>query len=248
MIYLLVKQLLLPPASLLWIALAGLIFPKWRRVGRALSILCLVALYLAATPFVATRLLGILEPDEALAHTATGDPAARAVVVLGAGVSLRAPEYGGPTLDAMSLERLRYGVLLARTRGLPLLVTGGPGPRVPVAVGTLMAETAAREFRFPVRWAEVEARTTFDNATRAEALLRPDGITDVLVVSHAWHMRRALWSFRQTALHALSAPTGFTRPAPADDPGSYLPSGGAFYDSGLAMHEMLGMLWYRLRH
>ena len=57
-----------------------------------------------------------------------------AIVVLGAGRRLLAPEYGVAELSSMGTERLRYGVWLSRQTGLPLAFSGGvalgsdPGP------------------------------------------------------------------------------------------------------------------------
>jgi hypothetical protein len=50
-----------------------------------------------------------------------------AIVVLGGGRRLLAPEYGVATLTPRSIERLRYGVWLARETGLPLAFSGGVG-------------------------------------------------------------------------------------------------------------------------
>src|SRR5580765_1139325 len=55
-------------------------------------------------------------------------PPAEAIVVLGGGRYLDAPEYGGDTAGPSTLERLRYGAKLGRETRLPILVSGGkPG-------------------------------------------------------------------------------------------------------------------------
>jgi len=50
---------------------------------------------------------------------------AQAIVVLGGGTRRNAPEYGGDTLGALTLERLRYGTVVARVTHLPMLLSGG---------------------------------------------------------------------------------------------------------------------------
>ena len=46
-------------------------------------------------------------------------------MILGGGLRRSAPEYGGDTLGRLTLERLRYGAMLAKRTGLPVMVSGG---------------------------------------------------------------------------------------------------------------------------
>lgn len=50
---------------------------------------------------------------------------AQAIVVLGAGVNLYAPEYGAPTMGGHATARLQYGAHLKRQTGLPMLFAAG---------------------------------------------------------------------------------------------------------------------------
>ena len=50
-----------------------------------------------------------------------------AIVILGGGSEPFAPEYGVSSLQAASLERLRYGLWLAGETGAPVAFSGGVG-------------------------------------------------------------------------------------------------------------------------
>src|SRR5690242_10041332 len=97
---------------------------------------------------------------------------ATAIVILSAGRRTFAPEFGNPdseTVDALSLERIRYGAFLARRTGIPVLVSGGLGP-VPLA--KLMADTLSSDFGIVAKWIEPNAENTAENAIFSSRILK----------------------------------------------------------------------------
>lgn len=239
-----IAQLLLPPANLLLLGLTGAILARWRRkLGLALASVAVLSLYLLSIPVVATRLLSALEPAAAVDLSQP----AQAIVILGSGVYASTPEYGGETINARSLERARYGARLHRQTRLPILVTGGVLMRgQQVSEGALMAASLREDFQVPVRWIEGEARSTEQNAVLSARILRPLGVTRVYLVTHAWHMPRAMLSFSAAGLQPIAAPTGFTTSFRSDIRG-FIPDAKALQKSYFAMHEAIGLLWYRLK-
>lgn len=236
---------LLPPLSLVILLAAGLIVQRRRpRLGRSLAWLAAVALYALSTPWVSGVLLKSLEISAPLdpAHLETAD----AIVVLGGGRLLDAPEYGGDTLKRISLERLRYGARLHRASGVPLLVTGGMPGGGTLAEGAIMQQILQEEYGLAARWVEDGAETTWDNARLSAALLQPDGIRRVALVTHAWHLRRAVPLFKAQGLEVIPAGIGFSRTG-VDDVFDLLPTPAGLRDSTFALHEWLGILWYKLR-
>src|SRR5450755_3002097 len=124
------RQLLLPPAGPLLLAIIGLLLLQRRpRLARGLLALGLGSLWLLSTPVIAdaiTRLTGNY-PALDLNQLA----GAQAIVILGGGGQRDlAPEYGGPAAEPEELERLAYGAFIARRTGLPVLVTGFEGEAV----------------------------------------------------------------------------------------------------------------------
>lgn len=237
-------KLLLPPANLLILCAFAAAARRWnRKLGLALALLAFALLYLLSTPLVANKLLRSLEP----AHAVALAPSVRAIVVLGGGAKAPTPEFAGETVNTFTLERLRYAARLHRATQLPILVTGGVAARGQRrSEGELMAQSLREDFGVPTRWTESRAHTTEENAVRTAALLTPLGIHEVYLVSHAWHMPRALAAFRAAGLAPVAAPTGFTTAFEADIR-EYIPDAKALLKSYYAMHEWIGILWYRIK-
>lgn len=185
--------LVLPPVGLLLMAMCGALL-GWR--GRVAFLL--LAVLALATPMGAGLLRYSLEA--ALPMPADG-PAPGAIIVLGAELQRG---HDGAEIGPRTLERLRHGVRLHRATGLPLLVTGGVlHPDAP-PLSTLMAASLAGDFGTPPRWVEPRAANTRENAAFSVALLRAEGIEAAHVVSHGWHLPRALPLFE--GFRALPAP------------------------------------------
>jgi uncharacterized SAM-binding protein YcdF (DUF218 family) len=139
-----------------------------------------------------------------------------AIMVLGGGMEQYAPEYGVSSLQYASLERLRYGVWLSRETGLSLGFSGGVGWAQPdaKAEAQVASQIAATEFNRPLKWIEDNSRDTRENAARSIAMLKPLGIKHIVLVTHGWHMPRALRAFEEAAgvdIRIEAAPMGLAR-------------------------------------
>jgi len=209
------SSLLLPPVPLLLLLLVGARLILWRRAWGWLFILTAAAgIWLGASSAVGEWLQSaLLAPPPALSSERIAvlkrSMAARqavAIVVLGGGREAMAPEYGVASLSPYSLERLRYGLWLGRQTGAPLMYSGGLGHAAqPGATeADVASEVAAREFGRPLRWAEGSSRDTRENAQYAATLLRENKIDVVVLVTHGWHMPRAVRAF-EAACERLGA-------------------------------------------
>ena len=241
----LVSAFLLPPLNLLLAALAGLFIARWYpRLGRALLTGSLALLWLCSTPYFAEGALRLLEGQIKSVDVRT--QSADAIVVLGGGTYFHAPEYGTDTVGEATLVRLRYAARLQRETGKPLLVTGGKPLGNDLSEAHQMRAVLEQEFKVPVRWAEDASGNTLENARYSYQVLQKAGIKRIYLVTHAWHMPRSILAFRSAGFDVVPAPTAFTTRY-RNDLLSFIPNAEALRDSKIFMHEIIGLLWYRLK-
>jgi len=242
--------LVVPPGANLLVALAGLLVMMRRpRVGGAVVAVAVLSLYAFSITPVARPYLHSLERHPPLADPAAAAEDAGAIVVLGGGRYAPAPEYGDETVSDYALVRLRYAARVQRATGLPLLVSGGVGLSEGAPEAQLMRRVLEEDFDVPVRWLEDESRNTAENAFFSRDLLAREGIVRVVLVTHAWHLHRALAAFERAGLETVPAGTGYHPEVPGPPAlVDWLPTARALQMSMLASHEYVGALWYRWRY
>lgn len=238
---------LLPPLAPMLVVLAGLLLARrGRRGGPAIVWAGLLAMYALSTPAGVGWMLAGLETTPPLSAEAARR--AQAIVILAGGQRRHAPEFGGPTINALSLERLRYGARLARQTGLPVLLSGGT-LREEFAEAQLMREALLQDFGIAAQWTESTSRDTRENARNSALALGREGIARILLVTHAAHMPRARAEFAAAGLEVIAAPTAW-QSAPGGEAlelRDFVPTPRAAFSGWYATHEWLGLLALRLR-
>ena len=144
---------------------------------------------------------------------------------------------------------MRYGVWLAREIGAPLAFSGGLGHAAQpgASEAEVAADIAAREFARPLRWTESRSRDTRENGLYMAQMLRGTDVRQVVLVTHGYHMARALRAFREAAAHdkldwqIVPAPMGL---APRVERPSlrWIPSSEGFRLVRAVLHEKIG--WF----
>jgi len=237
------SSLVLPPTSLLLLTLLGLALLK-RRPRLAVTVIALSQLTLLAlaTPVVAGALAHTLEPPPLAAEDLKR---AQAIVILAGGSKRGALEWGGETVSDFTLQRVRYGVQLARSSGLPVYVTGGVPPGARHAEAALMADVLARDYGVTARWIDSAAETTRGNAQMAARDLQPLGIKRVVLVTTAIHMPRSQHAFEAAGFTVIPAATDYAgqRPFSADQ---LVPNAGALRTAHFVLREWISRGVYRL--
>ena len=229
----LLKDLILPPAGPLLLALLGFVLLKRRpRLARACLIAAVASLWLLSTPIVSDALTGIVELYPPLdPHLADN---AQAIVILGGGGQRAlAPEYSGPAAEPLLLERLSYGAYLAKKTGLPILVTGFS------IEARAMHDTLLRNFGMETRWVDDQAYDTFQNARNSARILIAEGVRRIVLVTRATHMRRSVQEYTDAGFEVIPAPAGILA---ARDFGvlRWIPNADALMRSQTAIYELLG--------
>ena len=245
----LLRMLIMPPACLMLLIGAGsLLRRRWPRSGRAIGAIGIILLLVLSTNAGALLLMRPLENQ-----AAPLDPrqlaGAQAIVVLGAGSVEGAPEYGGLDMpDQVALVRLLYAAHLQHATGLPLLASGGNGaPKRGVQPkAAMMARVLRDDFKTPVTWIEDQSEDTAENAVYSARILKAAGIDRVLLVTQALHMPRAQAEFTRNGIEVVAAPTLFYSRATWSWT-MLVPSASGMVRSFYAIHEWMGLAWYKLK-
>ncbi len=214
------------PAALLVAALAGAVLGLtrarwllWWVAGSG----ALLILLIACTPLARW----LTEDAESTNQAGPAD----AVVVLGCGVM----RDGGPTSSAE--DRLLQAASIVRERDV----------RCVVLCGVLWNPRIRRQFRgwaadIPMVWSG-PVTNTHDEALATARLARERGWKRVIVVTQAWHMRRAAAVFRSAGIEVLQSPAAETRYDLAD-PEQLTDRFQAVRDE---LHEAIGFRIYQMR-
>lgn len=252
-----IGTLLLPPVPLLLLVLVGARLMLARRgLGWLLILLAVIGLWLSSCRGTAELLTRhVLRPPAALAFARLAQlksqlpaKATTAIVVLGGGQETLAPEYGVSNPNHLSLERLRYGLWLSRETNLRVAFSGGRGWAQSGSVGDVQSEAAAaarvaaQDFGRPLTWLEDASRDTRENASRTVALLKSAGIQHIVLVTHGFHMPRALRAFNDAAHGQIKiepAPMGMGKQG-ALQAVDWLPTVGGYSRVVYTLHELIG--------
>lgn len=233
----LLVSVLLPPTSLVVLALILLLLGGRR--SRGLATLLTAVVVLLAIPLLSTMALDTLAPPS----QPPGPPPAAIVILAADSIRIQGPDELEP--GPLTLDRLRKGAALARRTALPVLVSGGRANSA-TSLAAMMARSFKDDFGISVHWDEGESRDTWENARDSAAILKPAGITRIYLVTHFWHMRRALLAFRAAGLDPV--PESVRQPyLPPLTFRHFLPRPTAWYRSYLAIHEWVGVIYYSLR-
>lgn len=245
------KQFFMPPGILLLLlGLAWFLRRRFPRLAAGCFAIGLGGLWLMSLPVAVEWMARLIEREPALAQEQWAELAQRAdvIIVLGGGRESADPAWGGEQPSAMALERTRYAARLAKASGLPVLTSGGLHFGRPPSEAALMAEVMSEDMGVEVRWQEERSRTTWENAVETAAMLQPEGIRRVVLVTQAWHMPRSRWSFEQAGFEVVAAPVGSIGVPNERPSGGWLPEGKAFWQSTLLLNEVIGSLAYPLAY
>ena len=250
------QGLFFPPGGVLLLFLLGVVLLRFRpRLAKALLWSGLLIGYLLSTSYIEGVMIRQLQSYPALTPSHIAEGVARshagAIVVLSSNSYKDAPEYGYDTVGDATLVRIRYGAYLYRKTGLPVVVSGGHVlDTTGESLAAEMAESLQHDFGVQEVWLEEQSHTTAENALFTAQLLKAKGIDTVLLVTHASHMPRAVMSFENSGVKVVPAPTALSVKRNGNEPAimRWMPSAAAMYGSYMALHELVGLVWYRLRY
>lgn len=246
-----IKVFILSPLALFVIALTGLaLWKRSQKLGYYLVVAGIGLLFTLCLPITSGILMGLVEKYPPLNTEQIKSNDVSAIVVLGGGREYRSPEFDfTDRVSHATLIRLRYGVYIHRLTKLPILVTGGIALKGDITEAELMANSLRETFNVEPEWQESRSSNTAENAKYTAEILQQNDIDSIFLVSHAWHLRRAVEIYQQYGLKVVPAPTAFaSRQSPELSFYDFVPTGNALHHSFYALHELIGYIWYKIRY
>lgn len=237
---------LVPPAINIALILFGLLVARWhRRLGGLAIVTGVMTLWLFSTLFFSSYLAVSIEKYPAADPQSIVQKKSQAIIVLGASHLDAASEYGVSTPTDRGLVRLHYAANLHNRTKLPIMLTGGQMNRLEI-LADVMDESLQSQFGITAKWHERQSETTWQNALFSAEILHPTGVTDIVLITHAYHMQRAVRLFELAGFNVTPAPTQLNRVYPWRDWRFWMPDVRALDLSSNVIHEYLGLWWYRL--
>ncbi len=243
-----IKAIILPPTINFIIIAFGLCLKKTNKILAHIFISfgALSLVLFCFPPFSSLLIRGLeqyppLEPPVIVTDE-------KAIVVLSAGSYPYAREYAKAIDGAAALQRNQYAAFLQDQTGLPILVSGGTVGFDESSEAAVMADTLSNSFKVQVKWQESKSKNTAQNAIYSAAILKENNIDKIYLVTHAWHMPRAVMMFEKQGIKVTPAPTMFSDMMTNLSSSYYLPAAYALQNVNMALHEYIGIFWYKLRY
>jgi uncharacterized SAM-binding protein YcdF (DUF218 family) len=224
---------------------------RWSYTGRKagavlFGLVAILVLWISAMPVFTKLIYSGLE--EGYPYTAINTlPDADAIVVLGGGVSRTGTQQDLPSLG-LAINRLFYGMKLYQAHKAPRIILSGGGADGEITEAKLMADLL-KGFGISGNMVIEEriSRNTHDNAMYTLAILHREQIQTIILVTSAYHMRRAFAAFRTSEFQIIPAPVDHMGVIAPDNILNWLPDAGALLMTSIACKEYVGWIYYRLR-
>jgi uncharacterized SAM-binding protein YcdF (DUF218 family) len=238
-------SLIIPPASLIIIMLLGLlIIGCCRGFGKLLVFLGIAGLYCLSISPVSDALLKPLESyspplrDERIQ--------AQAIVILGSGTMDLSWAGLRAGLPAEAEARVVQGIALYRRYHIPLVMVGGIGnPATSKLPDADVMGPLARSLGVPAKdiLLENKSRNTLEGARALSSQVRARRI---ILVTSAYHMKRAAAMFRKQGFEVVPSPTAYLSEQKPASIYSFIPHADRLAASSAACSEYVSLLWYSL--
>jgi len=166
------------------------------------------------------------------------------IIVLGGGIHYNV-NGNQSELSSISRDRLLKGVLIARENDMPLIYTGGVGVGYEKTSEADIAKKFVNNFNNIEFIQEKEAQTTYENGLEIKKWLKENQYDQIYLVTSAIHMRRSLGVFDNLNIDYIQVVSNYSYSHNLSWL-DYLPSRGCLRANMQAVHEWIGLLWYKI--
>ncbi|MEZ0361542.1 MAG: YdcF family protein [Hydrogenobacter sp.] len=162
---------------------------------------------------------------------------ADAIVVLGGG------SYNTGILKEDSMKRLLTALIIHKKTGLPIILSGGAENFPDAEIMKSLLLQLGVDKRDIIT--EVRSRDTEENALYVQKICQQKNYNRILLVTSAYHLPRAVYSFKKMGMDVIPYPTDFKRDL-RYNLYSFLPKISVLNDSVKAIREYFGILALKL--
>ena len=239
--------LLLPPSSLIIVmALGVLLIRRYPRLAKIFIVFGLSVLYLLSIRPISDALIKPLESSFPPLK-ASSINSANVIVVLTGGVADLSWRSISPQPSRTSLSRLVYGVTLYKqVPGTNIIISGGSGDpeKQNISEADAMKDMAIA-LGVPAKdmLIERDSRNTIESVN---ALRRFVGDKSIILVTSAYHMKRAVAMFKKMGMNVVPAPTDYMSEQKKVSIYSLIPKANHLLTSSTAFYEYISFIWYRV--
>lgn len=241
------QSLLLPPSIILFLGGFGLVVLKKRpHIGKCLMVAGIFSLYIISIGPVTDMLIRPLE--ESFTPFKKPFNSANVIVILGGGVIDLSTLGMKPVPSNTSTARLIYGITLYREYpGSTLIISGGSGEpdRQDISEADAMKEMAI-SLGVPAIdiFVENSSGSTIESVNALRALIKRK---KVILVTSAYHMKRAVAMFRKVGIEVIPASTDYVSERRGHSFYSFIPKASNLMISTIALSEYMSYTWYTLK-
>jgi uncharacterized SAM-binding protein YcdF (DUF218 family) len=237
---------ILPPGVFIVILFglgAVLLLKRYRKISVTAFSIGLLMWFFSITP-TSDLLLSNLESGFHQDAGLSGD----VIILLGGAIFDNVPDLTGSGFpDGDMLGRIVTSVRLQKRLNIPVIVSFGRvfedrEPGAPV-IKRFLVDLGVPEDQIIL---ENESRDTYENAKFSMEICRKTGFKSPILLTSAYHLKRAYWVSKHLGMDAYPFPACFMT---QKDHGyrwySLLPSGDNFARVSMALHEILGLSFYK---
>lgn len=165
-------------------------------------------------------------------------------VVLGGGIHYNV-NGNKSELSSISRDRLLKGILIARENNMPLIYTGGVGVGYEKISEADVAKEFVNNFDNIEFIQEKAAQTTYENGLEIKKWMKENQYDQIYLVTSAIHMKRSMGVFDNLDINYIPVVSNYSYSHNLSWL-DYLPCRGCLRANMQAVHEWIGLIWYKI--
>ena len=106
----------------------------------------------------------------------------------------------------------------------------------------VLARRFSEEFKIDACWSETKSQSSNENAKYSAEILLPLGRKTILLVTHSYHMKRAVKSFQNAGFTVIPAPTVLSGKLDVSNWRNWIPGASGLQRSSNVFYEYLALV------